>query len=147
MNYQVWNGSAAIVIQENKVLMIRAKNKNSWGVPSGGIEVGETPQQACLRELWEETGFKGRITKELHTKEAIIDTYQVTTHYFLCEVIGGEISYHDPDEEIEEVGWKSINELAFIEHVYPEDVQLLEQLLIKSEEEIKCDCSIGNIEN
>ena len=66
MNYQVWNGSAAVVIKENKVLMIRAKNKNSWGVPSGGIEVGETPQQACLRELWEETGFKGRITKELY---------------------------------------------------------------------------------
>ena len=35
-------------------------------------------------------------------------------------------------EEIEEVGWKSINELAFIEHVYPEDAQLLVQYLIKS---------------
>ena len=58
MNNQVWNGSAAIVIRENKVLMVRTKNTNSWSVPSGEIEGGEIPQQACLCELWEETGFK-----------------------------------------------------------------------------------------
>lgn len=130
--YKVWNGSAAVVIQENKVLMIRSKNSNCWGVPSGEIVAEETPQQACLRELWEETGYKARILKALHIKETIIDTYQVTSHYFLCEVISGEISYHDPDEEIEEVGWKNINDLASIEHVYPEDVQLLEQLLTRN---------------
>lgn len=54
-------------------------------------------------------------------------------------MIGGEISYHDPDEEIEEVGWKNINELASIEPVYLEDVQLLVQLLTKNEGEIECD--------
>ena len=132
MAYKVWNGAAAVVIRENKVLMVRTRNTNSWAVPSGGVEVRETPQQACLRELWEETGYKARIIKALHIKEAIINSYQVTTHYFLCEIIGGEIAYHDPDDSIEEIDWKTSNKLTTIEHDYPEDVQLLKELLTKT---------------
>jgi 8-oxo-dGTP diphosphatase len=33
-----------------------------WALPSGFIEIEETPEMACLRELEEETGLKGRIT-------------------------------------------------------------------------------------
>lgn len=38
----------------------------AWQMPQGGIDPGETPQQAALRELWEETG----ITSDLLTIEA-----------------------------------------------------------------------------
>jgi len=39
----------------------------AWQMPQGGIEPGETPQAAALRELWEETGItadKVRIAAE-----------------------------------------------------------------------------------
>lgn len=35
--------------------------KGKWGLPSGFIEIDETPEQACLRELEEETGLRGEI--------------------------------------------------------------------------------------
>jgi 8-oxo-dGTP pyrophosphatase MutT (NUDIX family) len=36
------------------------------GIPGGGQEEGETDEQTCLRELWEETGATGRIIKKLY---------------------------------------------------------------------------------
>ncbi len=34
-----------------------------WGLPSGFIEIDETPEMGCLRELEEETGLKGTIVR------------------------------------------------------------------------------------
>lgn len=129
MNYKIWNGASAIIIQDNKVLMVRGKGTDSWGVPSGEIEEGETAQDTCIREIFEETGYKAEILELLHKKETIIKEYQVTTQYFLCKITGGEISYHDPDNIIVEIAWKDQTELAKINHDYPEDKGIIEKLL------------------
>lgn len=131
MQYKVWNGASAIIIKGNSVLMIRTKNSNSWSIPSGGVEVGETAEEACIREIAEETGYEAKIVKELHTKKTIIKEYKVTTQYFLCKITGGEIQYQDPDEEIEEISWKNSNEISRLIHTYPEDQEVIEQLLSK----------------
>ncbi|MFC2166673.1 NUDIX domain-containing protein [Acidobacteriota bacterium] len=34
-----------------------------WGLPSGFIEIDETPEMGCLRELEEETGLQGKIVR------------------------------------------------------------------------------------
>ena len=50
-----------IAVKGKKFLLIKrgmAPRKGTWGSPSGFIEVGETPAEACLRELREETGYK-----------------------------------------------------------------------------------------
>lgn len=128
MDYKVWYGAAAIVLKEDYVLMVRAKDGNSWSFPSGGVEDGETAQQACVREIAEETGYEAKIVKALHTKKAIIKNYAVTTDYFLCEITGGAIEYLDPDEEIAEIAWKHRDELATLVHTYPEDLALIAPL-------------------
>ena len=68
-NYK--NRSVAIVIRNGKILMERlcykdANNgKEFFSVPGGGIEEGETPEQAAIRELKEECGLDGTIVKPL----------------------------------------------------------------------------------
>ena len=68
-NYK--NRSVAIVIRDGKILMERLCYKNAnngkefFSVPGGGIEEGETPEQAALRELKEECGLDGTIVKPL----------------------------------------------------------------------------------
>ncbi|MFE1362617.1 NUDIX hydrolase, partial [Streptomyces harbinensis] len=52
--------SAGIVVQDGRVLMIRRRVKEgelSWQFPAGGIEPGETPEEAAVRETAEETGL------------------------------------------------------------------------------------------
>lgn len=130
MQYKTWNGASAIVIKDNCALMVRTKNSNSWSVPSGEVEVGETAKETCVREILEETGYEAKVVKELHTKKTIIQDYLVTTQYFLCEITGGSIQYHDPDEEIEEISWKDRNEISKLNHTYPEDQEIIEQFLL-----------------
>lgn len=120
-----WNGAAAIVNRDDKLLMIKSKDTGTWSVPSGGIETGESPEEACVRETWEETGFHVQVKQLVHIKNVAIRDYDVTTYYYSCELIGGQITYHDPDDSIEEIEWKTLEELKNLPLLYEEDLENL----------------------
>ena len=48
--------------------------RGRWALPSGFIEIDETPQTACLRELKEETGLSGKILRLLgvYSQESVM---------------------------------------------------------------------------
>lgn len=114
-----------MVIDRDKILMVKSKESGKWSIPSGEIELGESPQQACVREVWEETGFRVCVKEQLHTKNIQIGNYEVTSHYFLCELISGSSCFQDSDNEIEEITWKTEAELKELLHGYPEDQEHL----------------------
>ncbi len=58
--------AVAVAVKDKRFLLIKrglAPSKGTWGSASGFIEIGETPEEACLRELKEETGVSGEIVK------------------------------------------------------------------------------------
>jgi 8-oxo-dGTP diphosphatase len=59
--------AVAVVIDGQDVLVIRRrKNGREYAVlPGGGVEDGEAPEGACLRELYEETGLLGLLHETL----------------------------------------------------------------------------------
>ncbi len=85
-----------------------------WSLPKGHIEVGETAEQAAVREIAEETGINGRVLAELGTIDywfaAEDRRVHKTVHHFLLEAVGGELS--DLDVEVTEVAWVPLSELA-----------------------------------
>lgn len=58
----------ALIIYEGKIVLIRRKNppfKDLYALPGGFVEVGETVEQAAIREAKEETGLDIRLIKLL----------------------------------------------------------------------------------
>ncbi|WP_420032277.1 NUDIX hydrolase [Streptomyces sp. cg28] len=105
--------SAAIIVQDGKVLMVRRAVKEgalSWQFPAGAIEDGETAEQAAVRETTEETALNVKALRQIghlpkHPKSGR------EMFYTACEVISGEARVAD-DEELDAVAWVAHSEIA-----------------------------------
>lgn len=80
------NRGAAIIFKEDEVVLIkRVKGDRTYYVfPGGGIETGETPEQATIREAYEELGVHIRIEHLLGKVE-----WNGIQYFFLSKIIGG----------------------------------------------------------
>lgn len=100
--------SQAIIIRNNEVLMVRQYVQRGdivWNFPGGGVEQGESPEEACIREVKEETGFDARIIQLLDCSK---DKYT-----FDAEIVGGELGLDKTNEDnsdILEVAWVSLED-------------------------------------
>jgi ADP-ribose pyrophosphatase YjhB (NUDIX family) len=85
-----------------------------WSLPKGHIEPGESPEQAAVREVAEETGIIGRIVGRLGTIDFwfMADGRRVhkTVHHYLLRAEGGELS--DADVEVAAVAWVPLEEIG-----------------------------------
>jgi 8-oxo-dGTP pyrophosphatase MutT (NUDIX family) len=79
----------------------------AWGLAKGGIEDGESNEDAAIREVREETGIVAQIegslgdTKYFYVWEDV--RIRKTVHFFLMRAVGGDTD--DRDDEMEEIRW------------------------------------------
>lgn len=114
------------------VAVIARRNRGGrleWCLPKGHLEGDETPEQAAVREVSEETGIFGRALMHL----ASIDYWFSSTdkrvhkvvHHFLLEALSGELTVdNDPDQEAEDVEWVRIDKVA-TRLVYPNERRIV----------------------
>ena len=51
-------GDAAVIDDEGRILLMQRADSTGWAMPGGALEVGETPAEGVVREVWEETGVR-----------------------------------------------------------------------------------------
>ena len=104
------DGSFGIIFSEDdsKVLLVKRRDIPIWVLPGGGIEFGETPQDAVIREVFEETGFKVEILKHVS-----IYTHKSgkVNHTFECKIIDGVETTSNESSEIDYFNFDGLPEM------------------------------------
>ena len=104
----------------------QSREKLLWSLPKGHIEAGESPEQAAIREVKEETGIESEIEKSL----GVIDFWFMaggkrihkTVHHFVFKEKGGRIS--PQVSEVDDVRWFPLDEI--VERLaYPDEKKLI----------------------
>jgi 8-oxo-dGTP diphosphatase len=112
--------SVVVINNREQILLVRRSVEpkiGHWCLPGGFMELGETPEEAALRELLEETGLRGKIDMLLGVTHALNDTYDsILMVGYLIKSTTGSLR---PGDDASEARWFNSDHLpdvAFRSH-------------------------------
>jgi 8-oxo-dGTP diphosphatase len=117
----------ALALIQNKAreyLLVKHAYDSCWySAPGGGVEAGESPQAAVIRELREELGVEIALEYLVGIYEVNWGSRTTLVYLFACKITDGKIRINQP-EEIESFAW-------FTPEQMPENVNPLGRYLIE----------------
>jgi 8-oxo-dGTP diphosphatase len=84
-------GVGVALIEDGRILLVRKSRgpwADRWAVPGGKVEMGETMEEAAVREVREETGLRVRLGPVVWTGEVIDAGTPPAWHYTLVDFVG-----------------------------------------------------------
>lgn len=105
--------SGCLVVRDNKILMVKEAKKKcygQWNFPAGHVEENETIMEAAIREVYEETGCKVKLTGVLPIISVKMKDGEVRLMIrFVADIVEENIKFNK--EEILDVQWLDIDEV------------------------------------
>ena len=117
---------AAIIINNGKVFATQrgyGEFKDGWEFPGEKIEIGETPEQALVREIQEELDTQINVNEKIDTVEYDYPNFHLSMDCFICNIIKGDLIL----KEHEAAKWLSKDELYSVDWL-PADKGLIEKI-------------------
>ena len=112
---------AGVVIRKGETFLlveeIAPPHRGLWSFPAGRVEVGESIEQAALREAREETGFEVRLDRKLDIHQAT--AAEPPKHLFEAEIVGG-----DWEEGELRVRWFTLEDVRAMRHLLRGEIVL-----------------------
>ena len=99
--------AAMIFDEQGRILLFKhTYRKFEWGIPAGGLEYGEQPDKAIVREFFEETGMQIKVERLL-LAESSKEDHNISLIY-LCKIVNGTFK---ESSEISELKYFDVNDL------------------------------------
>ena len=98
--------AGAVLVDGERVALVHRPRYDDWTLPKGKNEPGEDDSAAALREVQEETGFHGRIERDLGVVRYTVERHGAVlpkiVRYYVMAVGGGAF---EPNHEVDELRW------------------------------------------
>lgn len=133
----------AIIIKENKILMVKeAKKKcySKWAFPAGHLEKGETILEGAKRETLEETGCKVELEKAFPILVGNIKDKNIMMIHFLADLVEDNLLYNT--DEILETKWIDIEQIKNMKEEEFRSYEVVKNILENLEEQNLYDLNI-----
>jgi len=131
-------GASALIFERTtgKILLTRREDNGRWCLPGGGMDPGESAAEACVREVFEETGLQVKATKlvGIYTSPDILVEYpdgnkiQPVAFSFEVEITGGTLGLSDETTEVGYFTIKEMENMDMMEHHVQRIYDALESL-------------------
>ncbi|WP_282604984.1 NUDIX hydrolase [Pelagibius sp. Alg239-R121] len=103
-----------VVIRDERILLVKEITDGKWALPGGWADVNASPSENVEREIFEESGYRARVTKLAAVYDRLKHPHEpphpfhIYKMFFICELLGGDAR---PSVETSEVGFFEATDL------------------------------------
>jgi NADH pyrophosphatase NudC (nudix superfamily) len=102
--------AGVVIKKDNKYLLVQEKKVSAyglWNFPAGHVDIGESIEEAAIREAKEEVGYDVELVKKICVHQNSIN--EPVKHTFYAKITGGELNF--PKDELLDAKWFSFDEI------------------------------------
>ena len=102
---EVLAAGGVLVRDDGRIAVVHRPRYDDWSLPKGKLDPGESFEDGARREVWEETGVRGRIREELQPVEYVDRKGRDKLVRWYRMDVDGEPDEFVPNDEIDELRW------------------------------------------
>ena len=115
--------AGALILKEDKILLIKRKDRDFLELPGKIVENGEDPENAALKATLQKTGLTIEILQHFNETQSYYDGKEYLSHIYEAKILKGTPTPSDEIEKIEFIDISQIPKLKVahnVEQIYKE---------------------------